>query len=321
MTDEAAPAADERLAKRVARTVAGFLGRLEQRSPRVERVLMVVAVIMFVGAGVVAWRNFPDLGEPLRWELFVLVGAVLIPATMAVNAAEFVVTARAVERRVPFGEAFRVTVLANAANILPVPGSVLVRTRALRQLGSGYRGALSSVAAVGFIWVSTAGLLASGFLAADGQVGLAAPFAVGGVAGLGLSTGLLVASVERSRVPRLMTQMVVVELASTGLTAVRLLVILIALGVEATWVQAFGLGLVAIIASASGIFPGGLGIREVLSGAFSPLIGLPAAVGLATSAVERILIAVTLSGFAVFFALRGRAAVAEVPESADEAPG
>ena len=42
-----------------------------------------------------------------------------------------------------------------------------------------------------------------------------------------------------------------------------------------------------MLATASVVFPGGLGIREALAGGFSAAAGLPAAVGIAAAALDR----------------------------------
>ena len=54
-----------------------------------------------------------------------------------------------------------------------------------------------------------------------------------------------------------------------------------------------------VAASAIGIFPGGLGIRELLSGLIAPAVGLPASVGLIGTSVERVVGLATLSVMAV----------------------
>ena len=61
--------------------------------------------------------------------------------------------------------------------------------------------------------------------------------------------------------------------------AVRLYLVLVALGYEAGVTQALTLTLAAVVVTALGFFPGGLGAAEVLSAALSPLVGLSAAVG------------------------------------------
>lgn len=298
----------------LAQGLVARLRRLEQRSPRVERVLTIVALVTFAGAAAYAFANFPETDEPFRWSFIVLAGVVAVPATLVVNSVEFQLSGRLVDQRIPLPEALRVTVLSSAANMLPIPGAVVVRTRALRQLGSGFRGALSALAAIGLTWVGTAGLLSGTLLAFNDRWALGGSFLVGSLMVTGLAFALLVNHAGRTGAARWMPRILVVELASTGLAGVRMLLVLRGIGVDAGWAQAFAFALVAIVASASGLFPGGLGLREVLSGALSPLIGLAATVGLAVSAVERIILFVALAALAGGLLLAGAERSVE-PES------
>jgi hypothetical protein len=55
---------------------------------------------------------------------------------------------------------------------------------------------------------------------------------------------------------------------------------------------------------AIGVFPAGLGITELLVGLLSPAVGLPAAVGLLSTAVRRIVELIAFSGLAIVVAVR-----------------
>ena len=74
-------------------------------------------------------------------------------------------------------------------------------------------------------------------------------------------------------------------------------------------------------ASAVGILPGGLGLREILAGALAPLVGLNSAVALFAVSVDRIIGLVVLalmSGALVFVGKGDPVAGAEADVEGDE---
>ncbi len=62
-----------------------------------------------------------------------------------------------------------------------------------------------------------------------------------------------------------------------------------------------------VVAAASIVFPGGLGVREALAGGFSTAANLPAAVGFAVSAADRVSVTLVYAVLAALLALERRA--------------
>jgi uncharacterized membrane protein YbhN (UPF0104 family) len=272
------------------------LGRRRGRpAPGLERLLLPIAVAVFVAATVVAFRNLPHVEGGVRWWLLALSGLVGVPLTVLLNAREYELSARVLGHRVPFLESARVSLIASAANQLPVPGSVLVRVRALRRLGSSYGKAGSSTAIVGLAWIAITGILAGAFQLSASRWGFGAALITIGLAVLMLSFGLMAPQVRiRSDRWALMRQIALVEAALVVVLAVRFSLALRALGFDVSASQAVALTISVVVASALGIFPGGLGIRELLAAGIGPLVGLPASVGLAATAVDRLTALVVL---------------------------
>jgi uncharacterized membrane protein YbhN (UPF0104 family) len=80
-----------------------------------------------------------------------------------------------------------------------------------------------------------------------------------------------------------------VECSSIAVSTARLWFVIHALGHQPRVTAAVVLTLAGIIASASGILRGGLGLRELLAGAFAPLVGLPISLGFLAAAIDRII--------------------------------
>ena len=233
-----------------------------RRSPAVERAMLGGAGILFVGATVLAARNLPDVHSHPHYALLVLVGLLGVPAATLVNAAEYVAAGRALGHRVGALHAARVSTVATAANLLPIPGAVMVRARALRVLGSNYRKSLAVLGAIGVVWLATTGVLAGAVLLIDREhIGLALAF-IAGVASwpAWAPTGSCGSRSRRDRRARWFGRFVLIEIASVGVFAIRFTLVLNGLGFHTSWSQTFTLTISTAAASAVGILPGGLGL-------------------------------------------------------------
>ena len=284
----------EDLAKAVGRRVSGLLA--SRPGPGRRRLGLALALVLFVGGAVLGALSLPDVEQEPRWELLAVVGLVGLPLTLAVNAAEYQVTAAILDYRIPFVAALRVGVLATAANLLPIPGAVLVRAHAVRKLGAPYGKIVLSTGAVGICFVGTTCLMAGAVLAASGELAFGGVLLGAGLVLLALALVLLVRERGRRTGVRLLLATAARATAAIVVKAGRLYLILVAFGYDAGVTQALTLTLAAIIALSLGFFPGGLGAAEVLAAALSPLVGLSAAVGFVASAVDRL---VSLFGLAV----------------------
>jgi uncharacterized membrane protein YbhN (UPF0104 family) len=116
-----------------------------------------------------------------------------------------------------------------------------------------------------------------------------------------------------------------VEAAFVTVAAFRLLLVLRALGFRVSIAQAAALAVSIVVAAAAGFFPGGLGLRELLAAGMSPLVGLPAAVGVLATAADRIVALVVLSILSLvvlwlFPGPRSPETSGQVAEPADERP-
>ena len=287
-------------AEEVGAAPGGVVGRLLRYRAAVagvgERKLLLVAVVLFVVASAVAVANLPPVETEVRWPVLLLLPLIGVPATVAVNAWEYRVTARLVGHEVPHTHAARISVLSTAANLLPIPGAVLVRSRALRQRGTGMGSALAITTAIGIAWVGVTAVLAGALQLVSGEppLGLA-------VVGAGLvvlvAAGLLAARTSGVTLGRAeVGTVILVEVVAVLVAASRLQLALWGLGYSPGADQSLALSLAGSLGSAVGFLPAGLGVREVLAAGIGPIVGLPAAVSLVATAVDRVLGLVVLAG-------------------------
>lgn len=248
---------------------------------------MVLAVLLFAAAAVFGLRRFPREPGDLRW-VPLLVGALAgVFPTVALNALEYVMMGRIVGRRVRWVPALRVTVLASAANVLPLPGAVLVRVQGLADLDVPYGRAVGSAGIIGVAWVATTVLAAGTLQVAYGSLLLGLVAALAGLLGLVTGYAWLFRRVG-SEAPTLGLRILGIETAFVGVSAGRMLLLLWGLGSDAGWAEATALTVAGALASALGFFPGGLGLREVLAAGIGPLVGLPASTGVLAAVARRL---------------------------------
>jgi hypothetical protein len=251
--------------------------------------LLAIAVVVFAVAAGFAIKNFPHgATRHARWWLFAIVGIAGPLISTWLNGAEYVVQARVLNVDVPLIEGIRISVLGTAANLLPVPGSVLVRTHALASSGSGYKRATTTTIMAGTAWIGTTAVFAAILGLSTGARRAAPPVGLIGI-GLVVATYLLV---RRARpdagTGNIFGRLILVEAATAWVGAARFFGVLYALGIHVSTGQAMALALASVVASAAGIFPAGIGIREALAGGVSAVVGLPAAAGVVASAADRV---------------------------------
>ena len=93
-------------------------------------------------------------------------------------------------------------------------------------------------------------------------------------------------------------ELVAIEIGFAAIGAVRLFLVGAALRFDVSFGQATALVIASVTAAAIGFLPSGLGVREGIAAILSPIVGMPAAVGLVITAVERVIGLVVLSLFA-----------------------
>src|SRR6187549_1190001 len=82
-----------------------------QLSPKVQRVLLGVAMVIFVVGGYFAIRSLEISWEELRWGYLALALFVAVPAALVANTYEYIVSALILGHRVSFRSALRLTVM------------------------------------------------------------------------------------------------------------------------------------------------------------------------------------------------------------------
>lgn len=279
---------------------------------------MIAAVALFVVFTIVAFRHLPHIDKPLRWELILVAGLLIVPIITVLNALEFRLMAHFADHHPPVLEILQVTILGSAANLLPVPGAVVVRLANLRKAGVRVRSGLNLTAIIGLTWVGAACAL-GGLSEIWSHVDFALVALAFGVAFLTIAVVMLCRVLDRGSRIAGAVQLLAIEGAFVLLQAFRLLLIASALRFDVSYAQSTALVIAAVSAAAIGFLPAGLGAREAIAAALAPIVGFPAAVGLVITAIDRIVNLVVLLAFAGLVTLATRHERRRAPRDPDAA--
>lgn len=267
--------------------------REQPRSPW----LLLVALALFLTFTIVAFRALPHIDKPLRWELILVAGLVCVPVITALNALEYRVMAHFADHHPPALEIIQVSVMGSAANLLPVPGAVVVRLANLRKAGVRVTRGLNLTAIIGLTWVGAACAL-GGIAELFSHLGFALAALAIGAGLLAVSTVMLVRILEPGTRLAGVVELLAIETGFVLMQALRLFLVASALRFNVSYAQSATLVIAAVSAAAIGFLPAGLGAREAIAAVLSPIVGFPAAVGLVITAVDRVVNLVVLSSFA-----------------------
>jgi hypothetical protein len=270
-------------------------------SPRVRVLAGLASALLFGAMAVLAARSFPWDERDVRWAWLVPVAVIGVPLNLLTSIWEFGIQKRLLGQQPDGWADFRTVVAARAANLLPLPGSVVVRTTSLVRAGGRVGLAALSNLVVALAWLGVTLLLAGIALATSER------WAYGLVAAA-VGVPLVLAAVVLLRRPDFglahpsatAGRLLVVHSVGTIVTGARFWWAAQALDAGGDFAQVVPLASAGALASAVGFFPAGLGVREALAGLAAATSGLGASVGVLVALLDRL---VGLVAIAVFSAI------------------
>jgi hypothetical protein len=265
---------------------------LSHRRRRVRQVTLLVALAVFLGGLILATRSIPDLYGRLRPGPFLLLVLIAIPATIALNAIETGLLFRMAGHPSRWIQVLETTINGSAANLLPIPGSALVRAGAMKASGIAIRRSSSFILCIAGVSGGVTFAYSGAALALQHQLHLGAAFIAFGLAVLTTCARVLrrlSASWAQLR------DLVLVRIALLPAEALRLTLAAWAVGAKLTIAQASVFTIASFIGTGISVVPAGLGVREALIAAISPLVGVSSSLGFLSAAVDRIAVLCALS--------------------------
>jgi hypothetical protein len=267
-----------------------LLERRAQPLPdRYRRPLLAIATVALIVAMAWAWNRAGLTIDDLSWKPLVALALIAAPASLLLKAAEFIVAARIAGQRPGPRLAMETAVVSSAANLLPLPGSLLVTVKALADGGAGYGSAVAASAVPGIAWLGITGVVGGSALAIEGAAAVGLIVLIGGLVAFVGAGAVFHSTGPSNGRPALVLTILLVETGWLAVSGLRFTLAAAVIGVDLTLPQALALSVAGAITVAIGFFPGGLGVREALIAALSPLIGLDLETGVLLGAVDRVM--------------------------------
>jgi hypothetical protein len=273
-----------RLSDLVLRGLDGLVRLIRRpRSTRVQAAIGVATVLLLAVGAWLAVDNLPPTSE-LRWWPMVVLVVVGTPWGFMILAAEVGMTGRLAGVSLDRAVRLRVAIIGTAMNQLPLPGAAVTRLDALVGAGVGIGRATAATLTVGVTWVAVASAVAG--VALIGLSWASVVFLVVAV----LATLAALALIRRSLPavgPGDLVRLCALEIVFTATSAARFALALAALNAAIPIRGVATMAASAAFASAVGLAPGGIGIREGLATLLGPAAGVPAAIALLAALVNR----------------------------------
>jgi len=256
-----------------------------RRRLQLRRIGLVAALTVFVAGLVLAVRSVPDIQDNLHLAPFLLLLFAALPLTIVLNAAETSLMFRMAGNPVGGAVALETTIYGSAANLLPIPGGVLVRAGALKAGGVGVKRSSVLIAAFALVWAGVAFGFSGAALAYQHQLAVAVAFGALAIAACVAFTALFrKAGARWAHVG----QAIVVRTLSLLLESIRLMLAASAVGAPLSLGHTAAFAIASFVGSGVSVVPAGLGVREAVIAGLAPLVGAPAADGFLLAATDRI---------------------------------
>jgi len=266
-----------------------------------EKLLLAVASLCFFIGIVFSITKNPDLLDNLQWEPVALIIIICIPFNIFLNAFEFVLIGVSVQKKIFFFKALKISIIGSAANMLPIPGGAITRVVWLKSVGSGYKESTLITFIFALNWIGVSFLVAGTSMLLTNNQLLGLMFLSGGIGTVAISFIVINRKADSFRIACgaffQRTSLVILD-------ALRIWLCFKSFGIDINISQAGVFVVSGVLGSAISIVPAGLGIREGISALLAPLVGLNAASGFVTAALNRILSLIVLSPLALILGLK-----------------
>lgn len=252
----------------------------------IKKVALLLSVIFFILGLSYSLYTFPLALNDLQYVPLLLVMFIGVPLTIAIHAYEYLLSARISGKKALYRSAVEMTVIANAANMLPLPGGTIVRVAGLKSLGVTIRDGTTINLVIGIIWIGIALIYSGLWMMLTETENYPVIFLSLGIPILVISFLFFAYRYNNT------SDSLMITLTRTFmllLESARLYLCFHGLSIDASFAQSSSLSLSTVLGSAVSIVPAGLGVREAAASVLSSMVGLSLASGFLTSALNRIL--------------------------------
>ncbi len=257
-------------------------------STQVKSIALLVSLLIFIGGIILSIQYNPGLIKDVNWVFIFIILLVGVPITVSINAIRYILTGNLIKRKIPIISALNITVFSTVANMLPLPGGVLVRIAGLKTVDISYQKGISATILVFIVWVAMTCLYAASalYLITFEVTIIEITVYVVGIVLLGLSIYLL----KKMRAQIWLILLILgTELFAAATDAFRLWLCFLALSEQVDFLNSSVLTISAVVGSAISIVPAGLGLREATTALIAPIVNISASAGFVVTALNRLI--------------------------------
>lgn len=282
---------------------------VSRRRDRIRTIGLIAALLIFGGGIYLALASSPGLLAEVWLAPLIVLTVISAPIGTALNAAELWALSRISRGPMTWRSSFEFTVYTSAANMLPLPGGAMTKLAGFKAHGIGYKTGIGMIVLSFLIWGGLAFLYSAAALFLMNETSLAGLFLLAAVTLGGTSTW----GFARFRRWDMVAIVVLTRLLNFAVEGVRYWLALTAMGIAVSYLQCSVFAVVTFIGAAVIFVPSGLGVSEAAGAVVATFVGISAASGFISTAIQRVVRLVGLAGLAVGFMLLGkRPAAAEV---------
>ncbi len=261
--------------------------KLNKQSKTVAKnAIFILAVLFFLVSLIFAIRAFPSNISDLRPWPMIMVAIFGVPAMLLLNSAEYWLSAVFNNKRPSLRDSIEITIIARAANMLPLPGGTIARVAALKSLGVSVKDGIGINLLLAFLWLGLSLIYSGVWMWSIVKSDYTIYFMSLGIFVLLPTTIYLF---HRSRDFKFIFLVVSTKTLSLIVDSAKIFLCFYALGITATFAQSSSLAVSGVLGSAVSIVPAGLGVREAVASLLASMVGLSLSSGFLAVALNRIL--------------------------------
>lgn len=271
------------IAGRLLAKLTCLIDRVRHSRRRWQRPLLAFATAALIGGCGISIVNLDLRLSDLSIAPLMAIVLLIIPASIAYSALNMMLMGHAARVPFDFRLGVKVSVFAQVAELLPIPGGVIVRTAALVRAGGSTGRSAKLVIAFSLLWIACGAVGAGLALAGLGwpahaltATGAASALVICGwlTARFGLQVAIAAAALR---------------LLGVSLVAWRLMLAFAVIGVALPWLDSATFAFATILGSAASLVPAGLGVSEGLSALVAKPAGVAPAAAFLAAALSRLL--------------------------------
>lgn len=271
-----------------------------KKNNKVQRYALLVAATAFCVGLIFSIKSQPQLLYNLRYPYAFFCIFIIVPITLIANAIEFSLISSSAKQKVKFIKAFEISIIASAANMLPIPGGAITRFAWLKTIGVDIKKSSLIVFVFGLIWLGISFIFSGFCIIYTKHLVLASGFILLGI-GILFFCGFTLIKLHASLAIILGAFLQRFILAI--LDALKFWFCFKASGHDVTFLQAGIFTISGVLGSAVSIVPAGFGVSEGVSALLAPIASIDPSLGFLAATAGRFFVLIFLSPLSIALAL------------------